>query len=392
TVVVKVNPLPTITITPSSAVICAGSDVALKAGGAVTYVWSPAGGLSTTAFDTTTAAPATTKTYTVTGTSASGCVNAKTVKITVNPLPVLTITPSSSTICIGGSVKIVVAGASTYVWSPGTSLSATTGASVTATPTVSVTYTITGTSTTGCVSVDSVKVTVLPVVTASVTATHDSVCPGDSTTLTASGGTIFSWSTGATTSSITVAPKSKTTYKVTVGNGGCTATASITISMNTVTVPKITVSGDTLKCTPTGLPTYQWYRNDTSIAGGTFDTLIISKTGSYKVYIINAMGCSDTAVLVVNTLVGIDEISLNQFVEIYPNPTRSSINVALSIPDGEYTLNLTDVLGQVLFTKPIHVSGKYYTNIDMTNFSEGVYIFSLKGMNSTAEKKILVTH
>jgi hypothetical protein len=58
-----------------------------------------------------------------------------------------------------------------------------------------------------------------------------SICPSTSTTLTASGGTTYLWSSGATTASITVSPTITTTYSVTVTLNGCTATASRTVTV-----------------------------------------------------------------------------------------------------------------------------------------------------------------
>jgi choice-of-anchor A domain-containing protein len=62
-----------------------------------------------------------------------------------------------------------------------------------------------------------------------------SICRGSSTTLTASGGSTYLWSTSVTTVAITVSPTVTTTYTVTATNpGGCTAAASQSV---TVTVP-----------------------------------------------------------------------------------------------------------------------------------------------------------
>jgi VCBS repeat-containing protein len=63
---------------------------------------------------------------------------------------------------------------------------------------------------------------------------NTSICPGNSTTLTANvtGGTnpiTYSWNTGASTSSITVSPTSTTPYSVTVTDAGGSATASVTV-------------------------------------------------------------------------------------------------------------------------------------------------------------------
>jgi hypothetical protein len=77
-------------------------------------------------------------TYTVLATTSVGaCTNAMTgsAVVTINPLPTIAFSPTSPSYCSGGSgVAVTASGASTYVWSPATGLSATTGATVTATP------------------------------------------------------------------------------------------------------------------------------------------------------------------------------------------------------------------------------------------------------------------
>jgi hypothetical protein len=75
------------------------------------------------------------------------------------------------------------------------------------------------------------------------------ICAGTSVTLTASGTSIvsWSWSNGATTSSITVSPTSATDYSVTgTDNSGCTGTADITLNIDN---PSVTASSSsTLIC------------------------------------------------------------------------------------------------------------------------------------------------
>ncbi|HAS46477.1 MAG TPA: hypothetical protein DCS93_38705 [Microscillaceae bacterium] len=74
---------PTITVTPANPVICVGGTTTLSAGGANTYTWSPATGLSATTGSTVTANPATTTTYTVTGDDGCGNTGSQTVTVTV---------------------------------------------------------------------------------------------------------------------------------------------------------------------------------------------------------------------------------------------------------------------------------------------------------------------
>ncbi|MCD6069344.1 MAG: hypothetical protein K0S33_4170, partial [Bacteroidetes bacterium] len=86
--------------------------------------------------------PASTTTYTVTGTD-NGCDGTGTSTVTVNLLPVVAV--NSSTVCAGASGTLTATGATTYSWTPSTGLSATTGASVTANPAATTTYIVTGT-------------------------------------------------------------------------------------------------------------------------------------------------------------------------------------------------------------------------------------------------------
>ena len=97
-ITVVVNANPTVVSTPSYPTICAGSNVALNASGANTYTWSPATGLSSTTGNTITANPTATTTYTVTGSDANGCVGTNIVIVTVNSLPVVTLTASGMTL------------------------------------------------------------------------------------------------------------------------------------------------------------------------------------------------------------------------------------------------------------------------------------------------------
>ena len=84
---VNVLPLPTLQISPTSAAICDGENIALNGSGALTYLWSPALGLNTTIGNTVVATPNTSTTYTVTGTDINNCSDVIAANITVNPLP-----------------------------------------------------------------------------------------------------------------------------------------------------------------------------------------------------------------------------------------------------------------------------------------------------------------
>ena len=74
------------------------------------------------------------------------------------------------------------------------------------------------------------------IVNVSVVPAASSLCLGDTAILTASGGTTYSWSTGDTTSSITVIPSSPSSYFVIVSNGPCSDTAQVSVNVYSISV------------------------------------------------------------------------------------------------------------------------------------------------------------
>lgn len=77
TLILTVNPIPTVTATATPPTTCAYSDVTLNGGGAVTYTWSPL------VIDGVPFTIITSDTYTVTGVDANGCSNTSSVTVTV---------------------------------------------------------------------------------------------------------------------------------------------------------------------------------------------------------------------------------------------------------------------------------------------------------------------
>ncbi len=120
-VTVTVNANPTTTVAPNTGLICnpGGTAIALSAGGALTYAWSPASGLSAATGNNVSANPSASTLYTVTGTDANGCTSTATTMITVNLKAFITASATPGTVCSGA--------ASTLTAVSGTTGSATVG-------------------------------------------------------------------------------------------------------------------------------------------------------------------------------------------------------------------------------------------------------------------------
>ncbi|GBL35545.1 putative cell agglutination protein 1742.01 [Filimonas sp.] len=303
TVTITVNPLPAVGTTVTNATICAGASTSITGTGATTYTWNP-GALSGTTINV---APATTTTYTVTGTNAAGCVAVATRLITVNPIPAVGTTVTNATICAGASTSITGTGASTYTWNPG----ALSGTTINVAPAATTTYTVTGTNATGCIATATKLITVNPAPAVGTTVTNATICAGASTSITGTGATTYTWNPGALSgTTITVAPAVTTTYTVTGTNAsGCTATATRLIIVNPIPAVGTTVTNATIcagastSITGTGATTYTW--NPGALSGTTINVTPAATT-TYTVTGTNADGC----VAVATRLITVNPIPL----------------------------------------------------------------------------------
>ncbi len=311
------------TISGATAMCGSGSAALTLSGGSTaygtSYQWASSLTNTSTSFSNISGANASTYTtatlsqttyYQVTSSCSYSNLSATTAAtaVTINALPSVTTTIGNSSICSGSSTTISASGASTYSWSPSTGLSATTGTTMTASPTTTVTYTVTGTDGNGCINTATRAVTVNtpPSITASGGAS--TVCRGTTTTLSASGGTSYTWSpaTGlsATTGSVvTFSGTVTTTYTVTGTNAsGCSSTATRTITV--IALPTVsTTAGATAICngssttiTAAGASTYSW-TPATGISATTGTTVMFSgtATNTYTVTGTDGNGCSSTA-------------------------------------------------------------------------------------------------
>ncbi|MDD5570625.1 MAG: YCF48-related protein, partial [Bacteroidales bacterium] len=215
--IVTVNPLPIITVNSPS--ICIGATATLTASGGDSYSWD-----SGSSDNPLTVNPTITTTYLITGTDGNSCSNTNQTVVTINPLP--TITVNSPTICDGATATLTASGGDSYSWDSGS-----TDNPVTVNPSVATTYSVTGTDVNSCSNTAQtvVSVNTLPQAEAG---NNQTVCNGESVTLTASGGTDYSWSNGVS-QSVPFTPSFTVTYTVTVSGGNsCTATDNVVVTVN----------------------------------------------------------------------------------------------------------------------------------------------------------------
>ena len=223
--VVVTNPSPTVTISASDPVICAGGTSTLTATGGSNYVWSNGSTGSVVVVN-----PLSSITITC-GSTVNNCFGSSTIQVSVFD-PTLSISGQTA-VCAGGTVNLTASAADTYTWNNGFQT-----AGITVTPPATTVYVVSATTATGninCPSTASVQVTVNPNPTVTTAATRTIMCVKESNTLTASGANTYSWNTSATTPSIVVSSSVVTTliYTVTGTNAsGCSTSTVTSVKVN----------------------------------------------------------------------------------------------------------------------------------------------------------------
>ena len=286
---ITVNALPTLVLSGNT-VICQGGSSTFSANGASTYTWSTGANASSV-----TIAPLTTYTISVNGSSAAGCVQTAALVLTVNPLPVLTVS-GQNPICSGGTQTLTAAGANSYTWSTGGQ-----NASVIISPLIGAgvhTLFVTGTSAAGCVATTTAGIPVNPTPTVLINGSAV-LCAGNIATLTAIGANSYVWSNNLTNVSINVSPATNTTYSL-VGTttAGCSSTAALNITVAPNPLLIVTSSGSicigkTGTLSASGASTYTWVNN------GSGATVSVSPTTSSVFTVIgqSSVGCSATGTI-----------------------------------------------------------------------------------------------
>jgi Secretion system C-terminal sorting domain len=282
--VITINPLPTVGAGADQS-ICAGTSVTLSGLGAQAYTWN--NGVTNNSSFT----PASTQTYTLTGTDANGCQNTDQVVVAVKPLPTVS-AGADQNVCAGSSVTLSGSGAVSFTWNNSVSNG------VSFIPAGNQTYTVTGTGVNGCQNTDQVILTVVALPTVD-GGSDQVVCIGSSITLTGAGAQTYAWTNAA--NGTPFIPLTSGTYTVTgTDNNGCTNTDVVQVTVNALPIvnagtDQMVCAGETVVLNASGAQTYSW---SNGIANGS--GFIPAATASINVIGTDANGCTNSDQLTIS--------------------------------------------------------------------------------------------
>jgi len=284
--------------------ICSGEVANLSVLGGTSWLWTPSNTLTNPTSQFPTASPSTTTTYTVQSTDSNGCTATDQVTITVEN-SVSVFAGNDITICEGTPSQLQASGASNFQWSPIVGLSNPTIANPIVSPASNTTYTVMTTSNNGCTYTDEVNVFVDGNLAGSA-GNDQTICRGSSTSLQASGGSLYQWSpaeglTTTNTAAPLATPLTTTTYCVTITSAeGCTVTDCVTINvldyLDAVACEDKSISqGETANLTVTTGASYQWSPQESLTDSRVPNpTAFPTTTTVYTVTVTSDNGCTST--------------------------------------------------------------------------------------------------
>jgi hypothetical protein len=324
---------------------------------------------------------------------ATGCSSSVDVTLGIDLVtaPVITAT-GSTTFCSGDSVQLEILPEPglTYQWFvDGNSIPGATSISIQAS--TSGNYSVFATNANGCTAMSDSTITVTsnqgPAPTILNNTSPVAFCQGDSAMLSfiAVVGYDYQWTldginiTGAIFNQYMASIPGIYSVIATDMNG-CTSDASnpVTVVVNPLpAAPVITQVFDSLFASGNG--SFQWYLDGALIPGATGSFYIPQVNGNYTVSTTDSLGCSSLSVIFPVVNVGITEIS-QPVVTLFPNPTSGVFQITARVNSYEWLI--TDVTGKTLISGH---AGKKEQLIDITGFSNGIYLLKISLPDSKSE-------
>lgn len=306
TIAISVLALPQITISNDTA-ICPGDTAQVVVSGGTNYSWLPTFGISNSSSNTVQLFSSSSTTYIVEVTAANGCTDTAQYNLTVYP-PAQLNGSNDLYICPGDTLQVNLTGAASYSWSPNYMISNPSIANPLLYSLQDTSYSITATSADGCVTVDTIALTVNSAVP-TFAGIDTAICIGDTIQIggnpTSPNGTNYTWQgvnlLNANNANPLVAPVAQATYVVLTTNDTCVGTDTVVVSVNalpTVSIASDSVEiciNDSVQLVATGAQTYVW-NNATSLSNSAVNSPIAGPTNTtlYTVTGTDANSCQNT--------------------------------------------------------------------------------------------------
>lgn len=303
---ISVGSNPTLTLQDEYG-LCEGQQVSIMADSdANTFAWMVNGAPITETGPTITVAEA--ADIMVTATNADNCSTSASTTVVTSAAPTVDL-GEAVTVCPGDEITLMAGMHTTYLWTTEETTSDIIISNNGTTEVTTVQYAVTVTNADNCEAIAEVDITLLPELMPMVTSSAPGVCGGEPVTLTATGGSSFTWADPTSTltdiqgGTAIAQPTETTTYEVTAANMQCPdSEVSTTVTVEvfergadlTAGEEECVVLGQSIELSATGGISYQWDTSDPIVGASDIANPEVNPTEEtvYNVLITDANLCT----------------------------------------------------------------------------------------------------
>lgn len=181
------------------------------------------------------------------------------------------------------------------------------------------------------------------------------------------------------------------TYTETFANvAGCDSVVTLNLTMNPPVSLTAIASGVTINASGSAsINTYQWIDCATGdpVVGATSSSFSPTVNGSYAVVGGNPAGCVETSNCATVSTIGVDELSLDASVSLYPNPATTLVH-AVSTGSDIVSYTIVDAKGRIVLSE-IMDGGAKEVEFSVQSFENGTYILELTTVKGTISKSFV---
>lgn len=225
-------------------------------------------------------------------------------------------------------------------------------------------------------------------------------------------GTVYSWSTGAVTPTLSV--NTPGNYNVTVtNNAGCTASTGVTVQYPSVSnnvnfnvPPAPNCAGRPITFTNTSQFkngwSYSWTFGDGNLGFSENGVNTYASAGQYSVRLTqDSAGCvfnspvkTITILPATNSacLTSIEDLEFNNNVSVTPNPSTGNVTLTINGADKNVTVKVFNIIGsEVKNFRSNDVPATFTRALDLSDLSTGTYLVKIQTGDKAAVKRITIS-